>query len=259
MIRIADLLIDWQEEFMDFVSDFLTDSVGEPIISIEFSNKLSECHSIQYTNKPSDHFVCADNGGFLLANKDWSEATSYFMPKSNADYTLPLAALCSRLSYYDTLLAHSSFISLHGKGVLFTGYSGVGKTTQAELWAKHLGAEIVNGDKTFIREVDGKFFAYGSPWKGSSEYCLNKKALLSGIVVLRQAETNSITKLDKKAIELFMPHIFFPHWDKDCLVKALDTFDKLISSVPVWLLECRPDEDAVRITQEAVLGELWRN
>lgn len=254
MICIADLLIEWDDDRRSFIKDFVADSHGSPVMRIDFKSRLPECHSVKYTDSTADRFLCADNGGFLFANKDWSEATSYLLPESNADYTLPLAAICSRFSYYKALLAHSSFVIYQGQGIIFTGYSGVGKTTQAELWAKHMAAEIVNGDKALLRETDGRFYAYGLPWKGSSEYCLNKKAELCGVVVLRQSEVNRITRLDKEAAEYFMPHVFLPHWDKECLSSALDTFDKLIGNVPVYLLECRPDEEAVQITKNAVFG-----
>lgn len=254
MICIADLLIEWDDDRRSFIKDFVAESYGTPVMRIDFRSSLPECHSVKYTDRLSDRFLCADNGGFLFANKDWSEATSYLLPESNADYTLPLAAICSRFSYYNALLAHSSFVIYRGKGIVFTGYSGVGKTTQAELWAKYMDAEIVNGDKVLIRETGGRFYAYGLPWKGSSEYCLNKKAELCGVVVLRQSEKNRITRLDEAATEYFMPHIFLPHWDKECLNSALDTFDKLIGNVPVYLLECRPDEEAVEITKTAVFG-----
>lgn len=254
MICIAELLVEWGDDRRSFIKDFVADSDGTPVMRIDFQSRLPECHSVKYTDSLSDRFICADNGGFLFANKDWSEATSYLLPESNTEYALPLAAICSRFSYYNVLLAHSSFVIYQGKGIIFTGYSGVGKTTQAELWAKYNNAEIVNGDKALLRETGGRFYAYGLPWKGSSKYCLNKKAELCGVVVLRQSERNCITRLDEEATEYFMPHIFLPHWDKECLNSALDTFDKLIGNVPVYLLECRPDEEAVRITKTAVFG-----
>jgi hypothetical protein len=116
-----------------------------------------------------------------------------------------------------------------------------------------MSAEIINGDKAFIRFTDAGFYAYGCPWKGSSEYCLNTKTALKGIVVLKQANENRITKLDtSRAIELFMPHVFLPHWDTECLQDALSVLDTLIHNVPMWLLECRPDEDAVKLTYSKV-------
>ncbi len=254
MISLLDLPVEWQKDRQGFVADFLYDSVETPVISLNFSDRLSSCHSIQYADCSSEHFLYGKSGDILLANSDWSEATSFFLPESDRDFALPLAALCSRFSYYGAVLVHSSFVKYRDKGVLFTGYSGVGKTTQAELWEKFLGAQIVNGDKTFVRETDGKFSAYGLPWKGSSEYCVNTKADLNAVIVLRQSNKNRITPLGIEAAEYFMPHIFFPHWDKICLNNALDVFDKLLKSVPVWLLECRPDEESVRLTYDTIFG-----
>lgn len=254
MIRIADLPVDWQKENDDFAKAFSSDDVENPVMTLSFQSKMQECHSVQYTDIFGEKFLRGKSGDVLFANADWSVAKSYCLSESDRDFALPLAALCSRFSYFDSLLVHSSFVKYRDKGIVFTGYSGVGKTTQAELWAKYIGARIVNGDKAFLREVDGNFFAYGLPWKGSSDYCLNEKAEISAVVVLRQSEQNRITLLDEKAAEYFMPHIFFPHWDKKSLDNALSVFDRMLKNIPVWLLECRPDEEAVRLTYDKVFG-----
>lgn len=248
IIRIADLPVEWQDEYSDYVSAFSCETAETPVISVRFGSKLPECHGIQYHEKTADNFIRLENGEFALANADWSEVTSFF-PASSGMYALPLAAICSKFSYFGVFLMHASCVDIGGEGVIFTGRSGVGKTTQAELWQKHLGAEIINGDKVFVRETGGEFHGFGLPWKGSCEYCLNKKTKLRGIVVLRQAGENRITRLDAvQATELFMPHIFMPYWDKACLENTFDAFEKIIERVPVMLLECRPDEDAVKLT-----------
>lgn len=251
MMKIAELSVDWQKENCGFAEEFLT-CEKDSVIRIKFEDTMQECHAVQYAFEKPEHLLRGKNGDILIAKNDWSEAISYYHPDYDKDFALPLAAICSRFSSFNTLLTHSSFVTLNGKGILFTGYSGVGKTTQAELWGDFLGAEIVNGDKAFVREIDKTFFAYGLPWKGSSEYCLNRKAPLSAIVVLRQSAVNRITKLVETATEYLMPHIFLPHWDKDCLNKTLDTFDSLLKRVPVFLLECRPDEEAVNLTYNEI-------
>lgn len=252
VLRIADLPIEWQSEYSDFVKTFSVATNEEPVISVRFEKTLPECHGIQYGAAPSEKFLRLENGEFAFANADWSEVTSYY-PATSGMHALPLAAICSKFSYYNALLMHASCININGEGIVFTGNSGVGKTTQAELWQEYLGAEIINGDKAFVREINGDFYACGLPWKGSSEYCLNKKTKLKGIVVLRQAKENKITKLDEvKATECFMPHIFMPHWDEKCLDNTFATSGNIIKKVPVVLLECRPDEGAVKLTYKTL-------
>lgn len=253
-LNIAGLPVYWQEDRSSFVRDFVVSEKSEPVIRVNFSDNLLSSHSVQYTDKPVSHFLRTASGDILVSDEHWSEVTSYCLPKDNKDYALPLAAICSRFSDFGVLLAHAALVEFNGEGIMFAGPSGIGKTTQAQLWEKFKCAEIINGDKAFIRNVDGAFYAYGLPWKGSSEYCLNKSVPLKAIVVLKQSAENSINKLQSDLIELFMPHIFFPHWDKDCLINALDTFDILINNVPVYLLECRPDNDAVQLTYNTIFG-----
>lgn len=248
IIRIADLPVEWQDEYSDFVKGFLCQTDEKPVVSVSFETVLAECHGIQFGSFHPERFLRLENGEFALADADWSRVTSYF-PSQSGMYALSLSAICSKFSRYGAFLMHSSCVDFNGEGVIFAGNSGVGKTTQAELWQKHLGAEIINGDKAFVREINGEFYGCGLPWKGSSEYCINRKTKLKGIVVLRQSKENRITRLDAaSATELFMPHVFMPNWDNVCLENVLNTFGRAVENVPVYLLECRPDEEAVRLT-----------
>ncbi len=253
VISIAELPIDWQEEYSEYVSGFASHESENPIMTVRFEKSMPACHGIQYSDMKSEHVLRLENGEFLCANGDWSEAVSYY-PTGASEYALPLAAICSKFAYYNALLMHASCVDIGGDGVIFTGFSGAGKTTQAQLWRDFLGAEIINGDKAVVREINGEFYACGLPWKGSSPYCLNKKTRLRGIAVLRQSPENRITRLGAAATENILPHLFMPHWDSECLGNALDTFGALLEKVPVYLLECRPDEDAVKLTYNTIIG-----
>ena len=88
-------------------------------------------------------------------------------------YLMNMIGLEQLLLRYDGLILHSSLVRWQGKGILFSAPSGTGKSTQASLWEKHMGAEILNGDRAGIRYVDGRWMAYGLPYAGSSRiYCI---------------------------------------------------------------------------------------
>lgn len=168
---------------------------------------------------------------------------------------LILVGFYSYMSLRQTLLMHASAISYKGQSLVFTAPSGTGKTTQAELWAKYKGAKILNGDKVFLKQEEDAIHAWGSPWKGSSPYALNESAPLKAIIVLRQAKENSIRRLTTlEAMELFVPHVFFPKWDEKCEQAVLDFLDVVMSQTPIYLLCCRPDGEAVELTEGTVFG-----
>ena len=154
------------------------------------------------------------------------------------------------------LLLHASLVEYEGRAVAFTASSGTGKSTQADLWHEYLGAEIMNGDRAFVRRFDDEWRAYGSPWAGSSPYIKNVKAPLGGIVVLKQAPENRIRRLNAAEVMAYLyNNVRYPFWDEEATAASLETLDALIREIPIFLLECRPDEEAVRITRDAIFGK----
>ena len=155
-----------------------------------------------------------------------------------------------------TLLFHSSLIATSDNhGIMFLGPSGIGKTTQAELWNKYRDALIINGDIVFVQETPEGFLGWGTPWHGSSPYCENTSVPLKAMVVLKQAPENSIRELTgfEKVSEV-SSSVFYPQWLENGMELCLETLDHLLTNIPVYQLSCRPDEDAVRLTEQAIFG-----
>ena len=151
----------------------------------------------------------------------------------------------------DRLLLHASYIKYEGNGILFSGPSGIGKSTQAELWKRTRGAEIVNGDRAALGLSDEGWTAWGIPYAGTSGICHNESAPLLAIVVLRQAKENRICKLSPvEALRYLYPEVTIHQWDAGFVEKVTYLLTNLISTVPVFLLECLPDESAVAILRE---------
>lgn len=194
-------------------------------------------------------------GDIICCDKKFENVDYYPAINSNPNRSMLLVAIYSRLCFENVLLCHSSLIDYNGHGILFVGPSGIGKTTQAELWQKYRNATIINGDKAFLKMKNDELIGYGLPWKGSCGYCLNSNVKIDAVVALRQDNNNHIKKLSAEDVfKYFVPHIFLPHWDENCMKSALETLDNIVNSVPVYLLKCRPDEEAVMLTEATVLG-----
>ncbi len=148
---------------------------------------------------------------------------------------------------------HSSFIEKDG-AVLFTGPCSIGKSTQANLWKEYADAVIINGDKTFIFEKDGVFYASGLPYSGSSKDCMNKVLPLKAVISLAQADSNNAERLaSTEAFYKLYKNCYPVHHSREFTGMLFDFVQKLSQSVPVYEYACLADESAVRYLER----ELW--
>jgi len=152
-------------------------------------------------------------------------------------------------------ILHASFVELNGKAILFTAPSGFGKSTQAELWKNLRGAEIINGDRAIVKVKGDKLYACGLPYAGSSEYCKNVEIPLEAIVCLIKGKTTKIDVLKGgQAFREMWEQIVVPTWDKGMVKRIACRLERVLLSVPIYYLECTPDETAVKILEQALMN-----
>lgn len=156
-----------------------------------------------------------------------------------------------------TALFHSSVIGWHGRGYMFLGKSGTGKSTHSSLWLKHIeGSELLNDDNPVVRFIDGRPWVFGSPWSGKTPCYRNVQAPLGAIVRLSQAPYNKIHPL--KGIEAYaavMPAISGMRWDRTLADGLHETENLLASRARMYHLECLPDEAAARLCMETITAD----
>ena len=153
-------------------------------------------------------------------------------------------------------LLHSSLISIKEKGILFSGPSGIGKSTQARLWEQYENAEILNGDRAAIRHIRDKWIAYGSPCAGTSRIYRNEYTEIRAIVILRKATENRIRKVSlPEAFVCLYPEVTVHSWDKEFVEDVSENLRKLLMNIPVYMLECMPEENAVILLKNTILQQ----
>lgn len=161
---------------------------------------------------------------------------------------------CSQLLKYDGLYLHSSAVELEGKAYLFSGPSGMGKSTHTRLWQSIFpDARVFNDDKPALRCLDGKWFAYGTPWCGKDGININMKVPLAGICFLRRGQENIIRRLSPfEASTRIISQTTRRFKSEERLDLLLGHVDKLVTTIPVYELFCRPDADASRLSYETM-------
>lgn len=148
---------------------------------------------------------------------------------------------------------HAAFIEYNGEAILFTAPCGTGKSTQASLWKKYKGAEIINGDKALIYEKDGRCFVSGLPFSGSSNICKNKILPVKAIVRLGQAKENIVNRLKgAKAYKAVFEGCYHSGWNAEYNRATSLVAEKFALGVPVFSLDCLPDESAVEALENSL-------
>lgn len=143
---------------------------------------------------------------------------------------------------------HCSYIVDRGEAILFTAPSGTGKSTQADLWKKYRGARIINGDRGLLEISGEKLTVHGLPVSGSSDYCENVSAPVKAIVVLEQAPENRIQPIEgMPAVRALLRGTYLlPEFSED-FSHLLELADEIRQRVPIYLLQCLPNEGATRL------------
>jgi len=94
---------------------------------------------------------------------------------------------------------------------------------------------------------------YGSPWSGKTPCYRNVSVPIGGIVRLSQAPYNKIRRL--KGIEAYVDlaeSVGGKIWDSRIAEGLHQTENTLASTIPMWHLECLPDEDAARLCHDTI-------
>lgn len=151
----------------------------------------------------------------------------------------------------ERLCFHAACVETPLGGLLFSGPSGIGKSTQAELWCQYRGAKQINGDRPILSKDENGWLAWGSPYAGSSRCHVNESCPVTAIVMLRQAKACTLRRLSSgEAFRAVWSGLTMHGWDEGFVEKACDLALELIDTVPVFEFACTPDEAAVRYLEQ---------
>ena len=193
-----------------------------------------------------------DDGVRIECQTDVVGPEPYSVATFNRDFTRGsihtcLTKPCSPLDYpldellVANLLARGRGVELHGCGVidhagrghLFVGQSGAGKTTTARMWGDD-ARSIISDDRVIVREHDGELRMYGTPWHGEAELASPESAPLAGVYLLTQANENELRELPAAvAVARLFGCAFPPFHNADAVAFTISMLERIVSRVPV--------------------------
>ena len=260
----GDLVCDLRQ-YESFVTDPTEDVVfSMQIVDMPFSTEgfLDEMHQEEEgqeiiaghlpTGEPYFEFLLGGKrSAVLISSQDYRQArvSLEVYPQFGVNNAL-MVMYALATANKRTALFHSSVVSYQGKGYMFLGQSGTGKSTHSSLWLKYIeGTELVNDDNPVVRVLENnEVRVYGSPWSGKTPCYRNVSYPVGAIVKLSQAPHNEIQRLKGiKAYAAVVPSISGKRWDKELAEGLHETENLIAQHARVWHLDCLPDEAAAQL------------
>jgi hypothetical protein len=161
-------------------------------------------------------------------------------------YPFDEVVFLARLSRERGVLVHACGVAADGRGYLFLGTSGAGKSTTARLWKERGGVSILSDDRIVVRREGDDYRIYGTPWHGEAGWETPASALLEAVFILEQAPRNRVLELGpSQAVAQMMVRSFPAMWDQQGLEFAVRFLSDLAARVPVRRLQFLPEPAAV--------------
>lgn len=227
--------------------------LGEPVFDSGGTWKLYREGSVEVfqfwaSQKPSSPYLecrldAARSAGDLILHREFYEAGE---PVPALQYPLDEVLMVHLLGRGRGVELHAcGVLTAEGRGYLFSGQSGDGKTTTARLWEELPGTVILSDDRIVVREVGGRFVMYGTPWHGEAALAENRSAPVDAVFLLEHGSANRFTPLSlSEAAASLAARSFVPFHDVDALQWSLGFLAGFASKVPCQRFAFVPDRSA---------------
>lgn len=183
------------------------------------------------------------------------EAQVQVPTQEEREYILHSAAFCREIIQHGRFFLHASAVVCGGGAYLFSGPSGIGKSTHTALWQKlYPGIQILNDDKPIIWPEKGHITAWGTPFSGRTDLQRNLGVPLMGICFLKQARENRIRPVaETEALALILNNTWRPKDDKTMNL-LLNGIQQVVEEIPIFELSCTTDPKAAQLSYATMKG-----
>jgi len=171
-------------------------------------------------------------------------------------YPLDQLLLMYHLARRGGLLVHAAGVTAGGRALIFPGVSGAGKSTLARHFMAGRWPALLSDDRIVVRELEGRFTAFGTPWPGDAGVAVNDGAPLAGILFPVRGESSRIDALTPQAaLDRLLPATSMLWHEQELLFGQLETCERLLRAIPAFELAWSPNS-GVTDDVDALLRQL---
>lgn len=208
--------------------------------------------ALRYTHDGPEHAMLADSR-FTVLRVHLRCDDPY---AGHALSSLLRLAYSQAVVWHRAVSIHASAVVLDGKGYLFMGQSGTGKSTHSALWQQCFGGcRLLNDDNPTLRVIDGGLVVSGTPWSGKTHCYLDEQYPVGALVRLVQARENRYRpQSGVGAFVALLPGCSVVRRDAEQYDALCSTLADIVEMANVGIMECLPDAAAAHCCREGIAG-----
>lgn len=140
------------------------------------------------------------------------------------------------------IMIHASGVNNSGRGYIFSGVSGKGKTTMAKLWDS-TGARVIHDDRLILRNIRGAYRMFNTPVYFNDE---PRESPIDKIFLIEHGSRNEhIPVIGASAISMVMANCIQHNWDQNIVARLIGSVSLMCTTIPVVRLPFRPDRNII--------------
>jgi hypothetical protein len=185
---------------------------------------------------------------FSLTSMEW-DLWIYGAQDETDPLEYPLDGL---ILYYLTvingdIMIHASGVNHAGHGYIFSGVSGKGKSTMAQIWDDS-GAKIIHDDRLILRNTNGVYRMFNTPIYNNDE---PRESILNKIFIIEHGTENMIVPLKgANAVTQVMANCIQHNWGADIIARLLGSISIMCGAIPTSKLFFKPDRSVIDFITE---------
>jgi hypothetical protein len=185
---------------------------------------------------------------FSMTDKEWD----LWIETDNNEidpFEYPLDGL---ILYYlsvinNDIMIHASGVNYEGRGHLFSGVSGKGKTTMARLWDNN-GATVIHDDRLIIRKSGTGYLMYNTPVYNND---MPLSSSLDRVFIIEHGRENKMIPLkEASAVSQVMANCIQHSWGQATISNLLQSVSGLCRLIPTSTLFFKPEKSIIDFIQE---------
>ena len=158
------------------------------------------------------------------------------------EYPLDGLILYYLTAIHGDIMIHASGINVSGRGYIFSGISGKGKTTMTKLWDNY-GARVIHDDRLILRKTVNGFEMFNTPVYNNDD---PHESPLNKIFFIEHGSSNKLVPVKgATAISLIMANCIQHTWCSEIISQLMDAVSNICASVPTAMLYFRPDRSVI--------------